>query len=874
MVDLKTVVPNASQYGAKLPYTTYEAEQGELKNGIVENQSSSKETDRATAREASDQAYVDLPTNASVSFIAQAEANAATIRYTVPDGESGKVEVKVNNTVIGTLDLSSKSNWQYLDNYTYHPNDDIKVHDTPAADRLARFQFDEVSQLFKDAHINKGDTVTITNLDSTPVGIDLVDLEKAPDAIRQPENSVSITDFGAVANDGSDDYQAFMKAVEAAKNTEHKTVYIPEGQFDFSRPISLYVPDGIKITGAGQWHTKLHFLNTEAAKYDDKGYASGGGGITFEPGSKDIDLGNLSMDSNLNSRHDEKANYKGISGTLGTGSSIHDIKIEHFEAGVWIGDYSKNKPLNYTDGLTISNATIRNNLADGVNFAQGTSNSTVINSNIRGNGDDNLATWSSHHENTNAHVAENNHFLNNTVELGWRAAGIGIFGGKGHEVANNLIKDNANWSGVRVNTVFSGHNFDLNDPGINIHNNLFVSNGTNTDAYGRIKGAIDLEEGRDYEDKIHNMPLRGELNNIRIEGNTIIDNLSKRDITTIRNTIPDDLNTSINDTTVFINANDAVSGNNTVASDADHVTTSVYEEKRYVIDKSYIHGNTPGYETVTVTNIKGTQADDHIDGTSGIDRIDGKNGNDTIYAWGGDDIITITGNGNNSISGGDGNDRIRGGWGHDMINGDSGNDIISGYDGDDRLNGGMGNDSVYGGNGNDTLWGESGDDYLNGGDGNDVLFGGQGTDYLVGGKGADTYVFSLGEGKDTITDNVGEHNALQFGQNISVSNLHIDAITDVRGNIDWKITIKGSEGDSITINDQFVSGNTNDAVIDTFRFDEGTLSLQELMGRLSGNGNINNLSAVNTHTERMSYSSVDTADVHDDTASTANAGII
>ena len=92
----------------------------------------------------------------------------------------------------------------------------------------------------------------------------------------------------------------------------------------------LYVPDGIKITGAGQWHTKLHFLNTEAAKYDDKGYASGGGGITFEPDSKDIDLGNLSMDSNLNSRHDEKANYKGISGTLGTGSSIHDIKIEHF----------------------------------------------------------------------------------------------------------------------------------------------------------------------------------------------------------------------------------------------------------------------------------------------------------------------------------------------------------------------------------------------------------------------------------------------------------------------------------------------------------------------------------------------------------------
>ena len=825
MVDLKTVVPNASQYGAKLAYTTYEAEQGELKNGIVENQSSSSEADRATAREASGQAYVDLPTNASVSFIAQAEANAVTVRYTVPDGESGKVEVKVNNTVIGTLDLSSKSNWQYLDNYKYHPDGDIKVHDTPAPDRLARFQFDEVSQLFKDAHINKGDTVTITNLDSTPVGIDLVDLEKAPDAIRQPENSVSITDvnFGAIANDGSDDYQAFVKAVEAAKNTEHKTVYIPEGQFDFSRPISLYVPDGIKITGAGQWHTKLHFLNTEAAKYDDKGYVSGGGGITFEPGSNNIDLGNLSMDSNLNSRYDEKANYKGISGTLGTGSSIHDIKIEHFEAGVWIGDYSQNKPLNYTDGLTISNATIRNNLADGVNFAQGTSNSTVINSNIRGNGDDNLATWSSHHENTNAHVAENNRFLNNTVELGWRAAGIGIFGGKGHEVANNLIKDNANWGGVRLNTVFkNSHNFDFNDTGISVHDNLLVNNGTNADTYGRVKGSIDLEEGRDYATP--EKDILGELKNIKIENNTIVNNLSDQEITKTRNPKEGNIPESVNETTLTIENNHSLS----VAE--NNSTKNVAE----VDDHSL------------------TQAANHL---------------------GADNIITITDSSHALVSGGDGNDRIRGGLGNDTINGDSGNDIIFGYDGDDRLNGGIGNDSVHGGNDNDTLWGESGDDRLNGGDGNDVLFGGQGTDYLVGGKGADTYVFSLGEGKDTITDNVSEDNALQFGQNISVNDLHIDAITDVRGNIDWKITIKGSEGDSITINDQFVSGKT-DAVIDTFRFDEGTLSLQELMGRLSGNGNISNLSDVNTHTERMSYSSVDTADVHDDTAVAANTGII
>ena len=809
MVNIKTVVPNASQYGAKLGYTTYEAEQGELKNGVVKNAPSS-EAEHATVREASGQAYVDLPTNASVSFIAQADANAVTVRYTVPDGESGKV--KVNNTVIGTLDLSSKSNWQYLDNYKYHPDGDIKVHDTPAADRLARFQFDEVSQLFKEANIKVGDKVTITNIDSTPVGIDLVDLEKAPDAIKQPENSVSITDFGAVANDGSDDYQAFMAAIESAKASK-KSVYIPEGQFDFSEQLHIYAPEGVKISGAGQWHTKLHFTSTKI----------GGGGIVFEHGTNKIDFGNVSMDSDLTSRYNEGANYKGISGTLGNGSSIHDIKIEHFEVGAWIGDYAPASDMHYTNGLTISNATIRNNLADGVNFAQGTSNSTVINSNLRGNGDDGLATWSSIHENTNAHVAENNRFLNNTVELGWRAAGIGIFGGKGHEVANNLIKDNANWGGVRLNTVFKkSHNFDFNDMGISVHDNLLVSNGTNADTYGRVKGSIDLEEGRDYATP--KKDILGELKNIKIENNTIVNNLSDQEITKTRNPKEGNIPESVNETTLTIENNHSLS----------------------------VAENNSAKNVAEVDDHSLTQASLHL----------GEN-----------NIITITDSSHALVSGGDGNDRIRGSLGNDTINGDSGDDVIFGYDGDDRLNGGIGNDSVHGGNGNDTLWGESGDDRLSGGDGDDVLFGGQGIDYLVGGKGADTYVFSLGEGKDTIIDNVGEHNALQFGQNISVNDLHIDVATDVRGNTDWKITIKGSEGDSITINDQFISGKT-DAVIDTFRFDEGTLSLQELMGRLSGNGNISHLSAVNTHTERMSYSSVNTADVHDDAASAANAGII
>lgn len=99
----------------------------------------------STAYEASKQSYVDLPANAAVSFTAKADA--ATLRYTVPNGATGKVEIQVNGKPVANLDLSSKHNWQYLENYEHHKGEDIKIHDTPAADRVARFQFDEVGTL-------------------------------------------------------------------------------------------------------------------------------------------------------------------------------------------------------------------------------------------------------------------------------------------------------------------------------------------------------------------------------------------------------------------------------------------------------------------------------------------------------------------------------------------------------------------------------------------------------------------------------------------------------------------------------------------------------------------------------------------------------
>ena len=490
---------NTDAYGAKMPYTTHEAENATIENGATIQQSTDMES---TAVEATNQTYVELPKkDAAVTFNVTEPANALNVRYTIPDGASGQLDVQVNGSSVGNLDLSSHSAWQYLKG--------DHEYDQVVDGSSARFRFDETRLLLKDIQLKSGDKISLVKKkdDNVTYGIDFIELEQAPAPVAQGENSISIVDKGASANDDSDDTAALLAAVEEAK-ASGKSVYIPEGRFNFDKQVNIEA-DNLKISGAGVWHTQLHFTS-------DKRY---GGGIVFGHNSNGIELSNLYMDSNLTSRYNEDAQYKAISGTLGKDSKIHDIWVQHFEVGMWIGDYDQTGNMKYTDGLVVENARIRNNLADGINFAQGTKNSTVKNSNIRGNGDDGLAIWSSISDGTNAAAEENNKFLNNTIESGWRAAGIGIFGGKGHEISGNLIKDVFAGAGIRVNTVFAGHNFDLNDSGIKIHDNTILRSGTTNDLYNLHRGAIDFQQ------------VRGTIKNVDVYDNKLLNTLADPMIT-------------------------------------------------------------------------------------------------------------------------------------------------------------------------------------------------------------------------------------------------------------------------------------------------------------------------------------------------------
>ncbi|MCV4265952.1 calcium-binding protein, partial [Pseudomonas capsici] len=97
----------------------------------------------------------------------------------------------------------------------------------------------------------------------------------------------------------------------------------------------------------------------------------------------------------------------------------------------------------------------------------------------------------------------------------------------------------------------------------------------------------------------------------------------------------------------------------------------------------------------------------------------------------------------------------------------------------DIIHAGAGNDTVDGGYGTNQLFGEAGDDVLKVAlysTNNNVLVGGTGNDQLVGSYYSDTYVFNLGDGRDTIIESdagFGGVDVLRFGAGIKAEDISI-----------------------------------------------------------------------------------------------------
>jgi hypothetical protein len=462
--------------GAQLGIVEQEAENATT-NGTIIGFDTSAYT---LAGEASGRRAVTLAPGQYVAFTLTQPANAITIRYAIPDAPTGggidaplSVGVESNgrrNLQEQTITLTSKYSWLYNQYpFTNDPNAGLLHPDwwvaecgcqpaftTPTPTFPTPFRpmhfYDEQRVLLDKAH-QPGDVVRLTMPSDSNAGwtvIDLVDFHNIARPAQQPENSVSVTDFGADRRGIRDSADAFDLAIQAAKDSGN-TVYIPAGKFQVNRHI---IVDGVTIEGAGSWWSivKGHEVTLSAPAPDGSVHTGVGfyGKYAADGGSHHVYLSNFAIEGDVRERIDTDQ-VNGVGGAL-SDSMIKGLYIHHTKVGIWLDG-----PMN---NVTIKDTVIADQIADGINFHQGVTNSRVVNSLIRNTGDDGLAMWSQKVNGQPGIENANNVFDHNTVQIPSLANGIAIYGGSDNTVSNNIVADPVReGSGLHAGSRFGSTDF-------------------------------------------------------------------------------------------------------------------------------------------------------------------------------------------------------------------------------------------------------------------------------------------------------------------------------------------------------------------------------------------------------------------------------
>ncbi|MDG4779717.1 CARDB domain-containing protein [Micromonospora sp. WMMD961] len=453
--------------GAAVPYTSYEAEAGRYQGTLLEADPLRTFGHTNFASESSGRKSVRLTsTGQFVEFTSANQANSIVVRNSIPDAPGGggieaTISLYVNDVFSRKLTLSSKHSWLYGN--TDGPE---ALTNTPQAD--ARRLFDESNALLAQSYPagtrfklqrDSGDTASF-------YVIDMIDLEQVAPPASQPAGCTSITAYGAVPNDGLDDTAAIQRAVTDDQNGVIGCVWIPAGQWRQEQKILTDDPlnrgthnqvgiSNVTIRGAGMWHSQLYTLTEPQNVVGGINHPHEGNfGFDIDKNTQISDIA-IFGSGRIRGGDGNAEGGVGLNGRFGTGTKISNVWIEHANVGVWVGrDYDNIPDLwGPADGLEFSGMRIRNTYADGINFSNGTRNSRVFNSSFRTTGDDALAVWANPYvKDRNVDIAHDNHFVNNTIQLPWRANGIAIYGGYDNSIENNLIYDTANYPGIMLAT--------------------------------------------------------------------------------------------------------------------------------------------------------------------------------------------------------------------------------------------------------------------------------------------------------------------------------------------------------------------------------------------------------------------------------------
>jgi hypothetical protein len=404
----------ASTPGASVPFTEYLAatSSGVTTNGTV----LPVDYDLGTLQsEATGRQAVELIGQGQyVSFTLSAPANAVDFHYSIPDSLSGggitePLDLYVGGTLTTALSLTSQYSWLYGTQATVTNTPSVGEADTMVPHDF----FDDVRYQFSST-LPAGTVVKLqvdSGDDSPWYAINTADFYNVAAPIAQPANAINVTQAPYDADDTgvNDATQALQNAISAAESSG-QTVYIPQGTYTISNPLNV---NNVTVEGAGEWYTTLTGSNVE-----------------FAGSGSDINISNLSIFGNVNTRVDSDGSVNGFNGTF-SNSTINDVWIQNTKVGAWI--------LGTTSGLTIENSQIQDTTADGINFnaaAGAITDSTVENNFLRNTQDDGLAMWAENDGDTN------DTFTQNTVDSPGVANNVGLYGDTaGSQITNNLLQD-------------------------------------------------------------------------------------------------------------------------------------------------------------------------------------------------------------------------------------------------------------------------------------------------------------------------------------------------------------------------------------------------------------------------------------------------
>ena len=453
-----------SDRGADPGFVEQEAENAAT-NGTIVGPSTTAYTRGA---EASGRSAVSLRPGQYVEFTLPASANAINARYSIPDAATGggitaPLDVTVDGHHRQTMTLTSEYAWLYNE-YPFsndpnagplHPDwwttecNCVPDATTPAPVFATPFRpnhFYDEQRLLLGRTYPAGAKVRLTapvGSDAATTTIDLMDSQLVAPP-KFDSHAASVLLFGADPSGKRDSADAFDRAIAFAQR-RHLKVYIPPGRYQVDRHI---IVDNVTIEGAGSWYTIIFGHQVDLSTPAPDGSVHTGVGFYGKDapvgGSTNVHLSGFSIEGDVRERIDTDQ-VNGIGGAL-SNSTIDGLYIQHTKVGIWLDG-----PMN---NLKITNNVIVDQIADGINFHSGVTNSVVSNNFIRNTGDDGLAMWSETAEDAS------DMFDHNTVQTPVLANGIAVYGGTDNTVSNNLIADPIReGSGIQVGSRFGSQAF-------------------------------------------------------------------------------------------------------------------------------------------------------------------------------------------------------------------------------------------------------------------------------------------------------------------------------------------------------------------------------------------------------------------------------